>query len=888
VCPGQQRNPRLRRNIVTRGISCKEIIVKHRSVLISTVLLLFFSLVCLPSVSTAKGMETQAASRSSQPLLAVQGESAADWMKRSTEGPPWPRTGAASAYDTARGLVGGLPGLAAALSERDAAPDTTPLIDDADGESLLFDNGPLITHQGTGPGGADESVLQNVSLGMTTKGINVRSPTYRMADDFEVTSPDGWDIERAVFYAYQTGSGTDSTFSGVNYRIWDGPPNDPASTIVYGDDTTNRQTYTDWTNIYRRAEDNPGNTDRPVMYVTGEADVHLAAGRYWLDWQLSGRLGSGPWQPPVTIVGQATTGNALHWTGTSWRDAVDEATQAVQGMPFQLWGTAGAEPPTPTPTATGTATPSSTPTPTPTPTPTTMPTATPTATSPPAGSAVYLPLVLKQGPVGTPTPTATATRTPEPTRTPTPTATMEPGACPRAGEWWGNTDQGRVVRFRVEDSPQCQIAAGSLLVSYQPSPGTCPGQTYTYGSAFPIVNGGFDAQDASNKVRVQGQFSSSTLGAGTVDVSFRYEGWSCTYSGDWAAAFVQGANRSVRALAVQPDGKIVLGGEFTAVAGQSRRRVARLNSDGSLDASFNDPDVNGAVYALAIQPDNKILIGGSFGTVGGQTLNRVARLNSDGSLDPTFGDPNAGGPVYALAVQADGKIVVGGSFFSVGGEERYGIARVHPDGALDTTFVVPRSASTLQGTNTLALQPDGKILMGGRFDDMGASWADKLIRLHPDGTLDTSFKPNPDDNVHSLALQPDGKIVAVGAWTSDGGINRFHPSGVVDANFRPPTVDANVLAAALQTDGRIVVGGYFQSLDGQVHRYIGRLSPGGALDAALSPAPDSTVFALAVQPDNKILVGGEFTTMSGQWRHGVARLNADGTLDTAFLAPGAD
>ena len=164
----------------------------------------------------------------------------------------------------------------------------------------------------------------------------------------------------------------------------------------------------------------------------------------------------------------------------------------------------------------------------------------------------------------------------------------------------------RVVRFRVEHSPQCQIADKSLVISYQPSPGTCPGETFTFGSAFPIVNSRFDTQDASSKVRVQGQFSSSTLGAGSANVRFPYEGWQCTYSGNWAAAFVQGANKSVWALAVQPDGKILLGGEFSAVAGQPRRGVARLNADGSLDPTFNDPNTTGTVYALAIQPDGKI------------------------------------------------------------------------------------------------------------------------------------------------------------------------------------------------------------------------------------------------------------------------------------------
>jgi uncharacterized delta-60 repeat protein len=253
-------------------------------------------------------------------------------------------------------------------------------------------------------------------------------------------------------------------------------------------------------------------------------------------------------------------------------------------------------------------------------------------------------------------------------------------------------------------------------------------------------------------------------------------------------------------------------------------------------------------------------------------------------LDPTFNDPDADASVYALAIQADGRIVVAGAFDSLGGQERLIVARLHPDGALDTAFVGPSHPSAMFGAETLALQADGKILMGGRFDNMGALWADNLIRLHSDGTLDTTFRPGWGENVYSLKLQTDGKIVAVGSWEfpSGIGIRRYHPSGVIDATFQPPTVNANVLALALQTDGRIVVGGYFWLLDGQPHDYIGRLGPDGALDVAFSPTPGSTVFALAVQPDNKILVGGEFATMSGQWRYGIARLNADGTLDSSF------
>ena len=139
--------------------------------------------------------------------------------------------------------------------------------------------------------------------------------------------------------------------------------------------------------------------------------------------------------------------------------------------------------------------------------------------------------------------------------------------------------------------------------------------------------------------------------------------------------------------------------------------------------------------------------------------------------------PTRTAPCTRSAIQADGKIVVGGTFFALGGQERYGIARVHPDGALDTAFVGPRYASILQGTYALALQPDGKILMGGRFDNMGALWADKLIRLNSDGTLDTAFRPGWKENVYSLALQADGKIVTVGS--------REFASGMGSVGFFP-------------------------------------------------------------------------------------------------------
>src|SRR6185437_1814069 len=135
--------------------------------------------------------------------------------------------------------------------------------------------------------------------------------------------------------------------------------------------------------------------------------------------------------------------------------------------------------------------------------------------------------------------------------------------------------------------------------------------------------------------------------------------------------FDPNANNDVRVLAVQADGKILAGGDFTSIGGQTRNQIARLNPDGSLDTSF-DPNANSEVRAIAMQADGKILVGGSFSSIGGQPRNDIARLRPDGSLDASF-DPNVTnatgtGAVFAIAVQADGKILVGGVFTSIGGQ----------------------------------------------------------------------------------------------------------------------------------------------------------------------------------------------------------------------------
>jgi len=147
-----------------------------------------------------------------------------------------------------------------------------------------------------------------------------------------------------------------------------------------------------------------------------------------------------------------------------------------------------------------------------------------------------------------------------------------------------------------------------------------------------------------------------------------------------------GANSTVSACAVQPDGRIVVAGDFTRLAGVTRNRLARLNADGTPDLSFN-PNVSGAVIAVALQPDGKVIVGGTFTNLGEQAHFSLGRLNPDGSLDSSFtAGTDSKGSIYALALQPDGKILIGGYFVLVNGQSRSYLARLNGDGSLDTGF----------------------------------------------------------------------------------------------------------------------------------------------------------------------------------------------------------
>jgi uncharacterized delta-60 repeat protein len=343
-------------------------------------------------------------------------------------------------------------------------------------------------------------------------------------------------------------------------------------------------------------------------------------------------------------------------------------------------------------------------------------------------------------------------------------------------------------------------------------------------------------------------------------------------------------------VAARPDGRVVVGGGTYNLFAPPVT-FAQLLENGAPDPSFNTgtgPD--GAVLALELLPDGRIVIGGAFTNYDGVTRAGLARVNTNGSLDATFPDVGFNGQVDRIARQPDGKLIVTGGFTSVGGVPRAGIARLNADSSLDESFDAgPTFVSGNVYTSpfyAVAVQPNGQIVVGGTFGDGSPGSPLNLARLHPNGALDTSFMP-PELllPVFSLALLPDGKILVGGEfWEPAVNLIRVHTNGAWDetfsANIGPVHADPIVDALLVQPDGRILIGGRnFREAGGLERHRIARLHADGAVDEAFAPVSGpsfNAVYALALQPDGKILAGGSFLQYDGVPTPGLARLHNDG------------
>lgn len=374
---------------------------------------------------------------------------------------------------------------------------------------------------------------------------------------------------------------------------------------------------------------------------------------------------------------------------------------------------------------------------------------------------------------------------------------------------------------------------------------------------------------------------------GSLDATFNtLSGTGFTYS--------PGILGKIRTISLQSDGKMIVGGEFLYYNGSNIANLIRLNANGSIDGTFNSSGalINSFVWTTAIQPDGKILVGGDFLAFNGVTQKYILRLNTDGTADATFNTGSyCNGKLRSIAIQPDGKIVIAGYFTSYNGVARNSIARLNADASLDLSFNPGTGFNTW--VSRVALQADGKILAGGGFLTFNGSTRNGIVRINSDGSLDAGYNPYTGSSsyyVWSFAVQPNGKIIFGGSFNSVNGvysykIARIEEDGSLDVSFNPLNgANHTVYTTTVQSDGKIIVGGEFTSFNTVQRNRIARLFPDGALDPAFDPGSgfNSAVKAVAVQPDGKILAGGQFTQLNGLEVNRIVRLNNDGTQDNSF------
>ena len=348
-----------------------------------------------------------------------------------------------------------------------------------------------------------------------------------------------------------------------------------------------------------------------------------------------------------------------------------------------------------------------------------------------------------------------------------------------------------------------------------------------------------------------------------------------------------GGDNAIYALALQLDGNLLVGGDFTAVNGVSRNRLARLDANGALDPVFNPGGANGSIRNILVYNSGpntgRILVSGFFTQVSGTNRARIARLNQGGAVDLTF-DPGAGADnaIYAMALQTDDKVVIGGGFSTFNGIGRNFIARLNANGTLDNTFDPGTGANG--PIFAVAVQADGKVLIGGDFTTVNGTALTNLARLHANGSVDTSFITGSGANstVRSLIVQTDGKILMAGSFTNYAGstigrVARLHASGLLDSSFNTGGVGADnaVFYMSVQGDGKMLLGGDFTRYNGVSRNRFARLNPEGTVDPTINIGTGANNFiaAIAVQTDDRILVAGGFTTFNGVPRNYLARMN---------------
>jgi uncharacterized delta-60 repeat protein len=364
--------------------------------------------------------------------------------------------------------------------------------------------------------------------------------------------------------------------------------------------------------------------------------------------------------------------------------------------------------------------------------------------------------------------------------------------------------------------------------------------------------------------------------------------------GDIDPAFDPVIDDVANVVAVQRDGKVLIGGSFGAVDTTNVTLIGRINPDGSVDTGFS-PQISGiTVNAIAVQSDDKILIGGDFNTVNGQSRSNLARLNEDGTLDTSF-DIAVTGVVRSIVIQDDEAILIGGDIVSVGGVSQGGIARIDPvTGIRDVSFTADTN-----GVLTIAVQEGGQILIGGVFTEVNSVTRNRIARIHENGALDMTFNPNSNGRVRAIVPVASSKILIGGDFTTIAGesrsqLARLNNDGSLDIAFDLPVSSSgtpDVFALSSQRSNGFLLGGTFSNVNGESRSSLARVGADDVVDPLFDVGVNELIRTLALQPDGKLILAGSFTELVNPTtnRSRVARVVAgppQGSPSAVTAAPG--
>lgn len=357
-------------------------------------------------------------------------------------------------------------------------------------------------------------------------------------------------------------------------------------------------------------------------------------------------------------------------------------------------------------------------------------------------------------------------------------------------------------------------------------------------------------------------------------------------------------------FAEQADGKLLIGGLGVRTGNFQLYEIVRLHSNGAIDATFDvDPHMisNQFVFALAVQPDGKILAAGSFTSFASTDKNNIVRLNTDGTVDNTFDVAGAfirhnyNGTAYIMALLPlqDGSILAGGTFYTCGDFVSPGVIRLFGNGTVDRSFQTP---DVFEDNFITRLDTaNKKVWAGGRFYSSGNQ--SMLQRFNGDGSMDTSFTNSITDpygsfcDVQTVVVLSDSSINIGGSFSvhyqAKGytGFAQYTKNGHIDetVSVRFQRIGA-VYKTLVAHDGKIMVGGVFNLYGNRPVNNLARLLPSGALDTSFHTGngPDDIVTQIAETKNNEFYISGNFKHVNGQPANGVARLLSNGVLDTLF------